>query len=340
MNLLNSRSRPATVALVVSAILFAASHALCLDCPSLRLLPGARLGEIRAEGLVRAGRPRVGTNRRDRLRGLLSRPAASATVVVSVGSCSRTISLDERGAFGIDFPVPAGTGAIPLSVTDPDGDVLLRRIEQPLPASPSLLVVSDVDDTVLVSEVPEKRNLLFNSLLRTLKRRQAVAGTRDIYEKLCEISGRGSLFVYLSASPAAMERFIGGFLVERRFPPGLLITGDGVSYTKRKTFDHKTSWLRRLATLFPGTPMLLIGDAGEQDPEIYSDFASERTARIAGIVLRRIGRFDGIRETRVRGRCAAAGVPVLIWSEPDEFRAGLATMGFRIPRAARRNSSS
>lgn len=331
MELRKSRPRAAMVALAVSAFLFAASQAFCLDCPSLRLLPGAGLGEIRAEGLVRTGRPREGTNRRDRLRGLLSRPAASASVVVSVGSCSRNVRLDERGAFGVDFPMPVGTGAIPLSVTDPDGDVLLRRIEQPLPASPSLLVVSDVDDTVLVSDVPEKRKLLFNSLLRTLKRRQEVPGTQDIYDKIYNLSGMGTLFVYLSASPAAMERFIAGFLADRRFPPGLLITGDGVSYTKQKTFDHKTRWLQRLTKLFPETPMMLIGDAGEQDPEIYSGFASERTACIAGIVLRRIGRFDGKRESRVRERCAAAGVPLLVWSEPDEFRAGLATMGFRIP---------
>lgn len=322
---------PAMGALAVSAILFAASQAFCLDCPSLRLLPGASMGDIRAEGLVRAGRPRVGTNRRDRMRGLLSRPAASATVVVSVGSSSRSVNLDESGAFGIEFPVPAGTGTIPISVTDPNGNVLLRRIEQPLPASASLLVVSDVDDTVLVSDVPAKRKLLYNSLLRTLKGRQAVPGTQEIYGKIYSTAGANAFFVYLSASPAAMERFIGGFLADRRFPPGLLITGDGVSYTQQKTFDHKTRWLRRLATLFPGAPMLLIGDAGEQDPEIYSGFAAERTARIAGIVLRRIGRFHGIRETRVRDRCVAAGVPLLFWSEPDEFRAGLASMGIRIP---------
>ncbi|MBP7634358.1 DUF2183 domain-containing protein [Candidatus Ozemobacteraceae bacterium] len=331
MKLWKSQSLPAAVALAVLAVLFAAVQAFCLDCPSLRLLPGTGIGEIRAEGLVRVGRPRVGTNRRDRLRGLLSRPAASATVVVSVGSCSRSVSLDERGAFGIDFPTPVGSGAIPLVVTDPDGDVLLRRIEQPLPASPSLLVVSDIDDTVMVSEVPEKRKLLFNSLFRTLKHRQTVPGTKEIYSELYRSLGPCALFAYLSASPAAMERFIGGFLAEHHFPPGLLITGDGVSYTKQKTFAHKMRWLQRLATLFPGTPMLLIGDTGEQDPEIYSCFASERVARISGIVLRRIGRFDGMRETRVREQCAVTGVPLLIWSEPDEVRAGLATMGFRIP---------
>ena len=331
MNLRKSLPWPAMAVLTVSVILFAASQVFCLDCPSLRLLPGVRMGEIRAEGLVRTGRPREGTNRRDRLRGLLSRPAASATVVVSVGSFTQSITLDERGAFGIEFPIPVGMEAIQLSVIDPDGGVLLRRIEQPLPASPSLLVVSDIDDTVLVSDVPAKRKLLVNSLLRSLKGRQAVPGVQDIYENIYNSRGRDAFFAYLSASPAAMERFIAGFLADRHFPRGLLITGDGVSFTKQKTFEHKTGWLQRLARVFPGTPMLLIGDAGEQDPEIYSGFASQKTAHIAGIVIRRIGRFDRTRETRVRERCAAVGVPLLIWSEPDEFRTGLATMGVKIP---------
>lgn len=306
-------------------------QAFSLDCPSARLLPGLRPGDIRAEGLVRIGRQREGTKRLDRLRGLLSRPAASETVVVSIGSTSRSICLDEQGAFRIEFPRPAGTGSVFLTVVDPGNGVLLRRLEQPLPASVTLLCVSDIDDTVLVSDVPQKHKLLFNSLLRSVGGRRAVAGTPEIYTELFKTVGDSGLFVYLSASPAALERFVSGFLREHGFPDGLLLTGDGVSYTKNKTYAHKTAWLQRLAGLFPGASMLLIGDSGEQDPEIYSDFAAKGTARISGVIIRRVGRFDESREAGIRKRLAGNDVPLFIWSEPEEFRAGLATLGFRIP---------
>lgn len=319
------------VVLALFACFVGVMQAFSLDCPSAKLVPGLRLDEIRAEGLVRVGRSREGTNRRDRLRGLLSRPAASATVVVSVGSVSRSICLDERGAFGIEFPRPTGTGPIHLAVADSADGTVLRSLEQPVPASASLLFVSDIDDTVLISDVFEKRKLLVNSLLRTITGRQAVAGTPEIYRELSNVGGNDGFFVYLSASPAALERFISRFLREWHFPEGLLVTGDGVSYTKEKTFAHKTAWLRRLAGLFPRASMVLIGDAGEQDPEIYSAFALSGSARISGVIIRRIGRFGGSREAAIRKRLAEADIPLLLWSEPDEFRAGLASLGFRIP---------
>ncbi len=302
-----------------------------LDCPSLRLLPGLRADRIQAEGLVRAGKPRSGESRRDRLRGLFSRPAAGEMVIVSVGSSSRPVRLDEQGAFCCEFPRPAGTDTIELSVAEPAGGMLLRKLEQQLPATSALLIVSDIDDTVLVSKVTTKLKLIYNSLLRRAGSRRPVPGTAEIYRGIHDAAGSSGLFVYLSASPAAMERFIDGFLSRNGFPGGLLITGDGLSSSPEKTTAHKTAWLNRLAELFSDVPMLLIGDSGEQDPEIYTAFAVSGSARVTGIIIRGIAPLDEKRENAIRSRLAKTGTPFLLWKEPDELRAGLASLGFRIP---------
>jgi len=305
--------------------------AWALDCPSLRLLPGLRADRVLAEGLVRAGKPRNGETRRDRLRGLLSRPAAGDTVIVNVGSASRVIRLDEQGAFCCDFSRPAQTGAIVLSVSEPSGGTLLRKLEQRLPASSALLVVSDIDDTVLVSEVPTKVKLIYNSLLRSVANRRPVPGVPDAYRNIRDVTGSSGLFVYLSASPAAMERFIGAFLNQNGFPDGLLITGDRLSSSKEKTVAHKTAWLSRLAGLFPGAPMLLIGDSGEQDPEIYTAFAVRGMARIRGVIIRGIGQVDEKRKNALGRQLEKAGIPFFVWRGPEELRAVLARLGFRTP---------
>ncbi|HEY9070720.1 MAG TPA: phosphatase domain-containing protein [Candidatus Ozemobacteraceae bacterium] len=313
------------------AWLAVAAAAFGLDCPSLRLLPEERSDRLVAEGLVRKGRPRDGTNRRDRLRGLLSRPASGSEILVTVGSETQRLVLDERGAFRAVFSRPMGTGTISVSVADgAAGGAELRCMRQVLPATASLLVVSDVDDTILVSQVTKRLNLVWNSLLRSLPGRQPVAGTPEIYRNIYESTGGTGFFVYLSASPAALERFIGSFLACQGFPAGLLITGDGISGTQHQTVAHKSAWLERLSELFRGAPMLLVGDSGERDPEIYLAFAGRRLAPVKGIVIRLIEGFDAERETRIRREAAANGVPLLLWREPSELRAGLASVGVRI----------
>src|SRR3712207_9158928 len=50
--------------------------------------------------------------------------------------------------------------------------------------------------------------------------------------------------------------------------------------------DHKLGIIRRLLRTYPELPFVLIGDSGEEDPEIYSQAVREHPGRVRAIYIR------------------------------------------------------
>lgn len=104
---------------------------------------------------------------------------------------------------------PAASSAAGLLVVDPENRVG---------------IISDVDDTVLVSGVVEKRTLLKNSLTVPPERREAVPGMAALYHGLLRRNPRpeASAVFYVSASPKQLTDNLRGFLAGQGFPRGVL----------------------------------------------------------------------------------------------------------------------
>jgi len=150
----------------------------------------------------------------------------------------------------------------------------------------AVLVVSDIDDTIKVTEVRDKRAVLRNTFLRPYV---AVEGIADRYRGWTE---NGAQIIYLSASPWQLYPELHRFLVESQFP-------DSAMELKRVRFkdrslaelfaspeDYKLPKLRKLIEEQPGRPIVLVGDSGEKDPEIYGQVARQYPDRIRKIFIR------------------------------------------------------
>jgi len=163
-----------------------------------------------------------------------------------------------------------------------------RRIEGRallVPAS-GLSVISDIDDTVKITEVRNQQQVLLNTFVRAFK---AVPGMAEHYQNLARNSQ--TRFHYLSSSPIQLLPALAGFLADAGFPLGsmhlresttwrTLIPGSGESRA------HKLAAIARLMEDFPLRRFLLIGDSGELDPEIYGEVARKRPERVEGVVIR------------------------------------------------------
>lgn len=155
-------------------------------------------------------------------------------------------------------------------------------------------VVSDFDDTIAVSEVLVRRKLVVNTMLKDQATQSVVPGMSAFYACLRENPGK-TAFALVSGSPVQFSSRIGTFLVNHRFPPmGLYLRDLGPN-----TLSHyKQPVIRALLRGMPN-PVVLIGDSGEHDPEVYRQIVEEFPDRVLRIYIRNAGRaldprrFDG-----------------------------------------------
>jgi phosphatidate phosphatase APP1 len=101
------------------------------------------------------------------------------------------------------------------------------------------------------------------------------------------------IFHYLSAGPLQLYPVLSEFLKDAHFPEGILHLRESTSmrtlYAGRKTtIAHKKAVLTRLFETYPQRKFILIGDSGENDPEIYADIARSYPGRVLAIHIRNV----------------------------------------------------
>lgn len=97
--------------------------------------------------------------------------------------------------------------------------------------------------------------------------------------------------VYLSTGAWNVAPTLRRFLGRHLFPTGsMLLTDWGPTHDRwfRSGREHKLTNLRRLAAEFPHVRWLLIGDDGQHDEAIYSEFMDEHPSSVAGVAIRRL----------------------------------------------------
>lgn len=163
-----------------------------------------------------------------------------------------------------------------------------------VPAANGRGLISDLDDTVVISEVLHKRHLLANTFFKNPTQRQAVPGVARLYAQVAATNpqpGATPLF-YLSASPRQLHSPIAEFLAHNRFPPGILLTkrvsDDPQSDPWTDQFAYKTAKIEEIFARLPQVRFILVGDDGEKDPETYDWVRRHYPERVEAIWIRRV----------------------------------------------------
>jgi hypothetical protein len=173
-----------------------------------------------------------------------------------------------------------------------------------------LSVISDVDDTIKVSEVTDRRALLANTFLREYK---PVAGMPEVYRQW---EKHGVRFHYVSASPWQLHGPISDFIASEKFPAGSLhmkmfrLKDDSALNLLAAQHKYKPEVIAKILNDFPQRRFILVGDSGEQDPEIYGELARTRKEQVARIFIRHI---DPQEKMDDRFNAAFKGLPRECW---------------------------
>jgi phosphatidate phosphatase APP1 len=100
-------------------------------------------------------------------------------------------------------------------------------------------------------------------------------------------------------------------------------------YEWRDHGTHKLASIREILAAFAHLPFILVGDSGEQDPEIYREVVRESPGRIAAIYIRSVSAGPARRTEigRIADEVRAAGSDLLLVTDSEmaainEARAG------------------
>lgn len=169
-------------------------------------------------------------------------------------------------------------------------------------------IVSDIDDTIISTSLPRPLIAAWNSFIIAEAAREAVPGMVELYQHL-QNRFPGAPFFYLSTGAWNTHPFLRRFLKRHHYPEGaMLLTDWGPTNTGwfRSGALHKEMSLKHLANEFPQIQWILVGDDGQHDPSLYTDFAHRMPECARAIAIRQLtpgqqflthGSFSSIRDS-------------------------------------------
>lgn len=162
--------------------------------------------------------------------------------------------------------------------------------EVQLLAAEGVSVISDIDDTIKVSNVLTHQALIENTFLKPFF---AVPGMSEAYQDLAN-RHEGMSFHYVSSSPWQLYAPLQEFVDDNHFPAATFSL-KAIRFRDSTLFDlfkpgteTKPKQIEAILAQFPKREFILIGDSGEQDPEVYSAMLNQYPDRIIHVFIRNI----------------------------------------------------
>jgi hypothetical protein len=149
-------------------------------------------------------------------------------------------------------------------------------------------VISDIDDTVKVSEVLDRRKLIQNTFLLPFRE---VAGMAELYR---DWARRGAAFHFVSASPWQLYEPLADFAQQAGFPPStyhlrrVRLKDRSVLSLLADPLTAKLQVIEPLLATYPRRRLILVGDSGERDPEVYGRLAEGHPEQVLRIYIRNV----------------------------------------------------
>ncbi|MGK7391275.1 MAG: App1 family protein [Candidatus Cyclobacteriaceae bacterium M2_1C_046] len=161
-------------------------------------------------------------------------------------------------------------------------------------------IITDIDDTVLISRATSMFKKLWLILTKNSKTRLPFTGVSEFYNEL-HIGAKGDFtnpVFYVSSSEWNLYDFLEDFAEVRDLPKGVFLLQElKTSLIKLiksggGTHMHKEIKIKDILKTY-NLPFILIGDSGQKDAEIYARIANGFPGRIKAIYIRDVKKSRG-----------------------------------------------
>lgn len=230
----------------------------------------------------------------DRLSAFLVDNERSKLIEITLGDESyRLAASDESGHFHDQIRVNQSTaeglaeeGWLTFAAVTPARDDRSFRGRARLVPPQGLSVISDIDDTLKLTGVTDKRELIRRTFFTEFEAAPGMASLCGSW-KTDDVT-----FHYVSSSPWQLYPSLAAFFDEAGFPAGswhlkdVRLRDSSILNLLSDPFDDKIQKIEEILTRYPEREFLFVGDSGEQDPEVYGELARRHPTQVSQIFIR------------------------------------------------------
>lgn len=218
-------------------------------------------------------------------------------VRISAGGAAVEKRADREGYFEIDIPLDQ-IHSDEVLIELPESEVSTPshwQIQSP-GHSARCLIISDIDDTVLVTHAAKILRMLATTFFGNALTRQLFPGTPELYKALQHGPEEGvdqcNPLAYVTSSPFNLHGLLYLVFKENDLPTGAFFMTDwGLTedrWLTRSHRDHKLDAIRTVLSWNPDMPIILIGDSGQYDTAIYIEVALANPGVVTQILIRQV----------------------------------------------------
>lgn len=164
----------------------------------------------------------------------------------------------------------------------------------------NLGIISDIDDTFLVSHTRNIFKKIYILLFRNVTKRKVFKDVVAHYKSL-SLSGRNNkdeqnAFFYVSSSEWNLYRFIIKFTEINHLPKAVLLLKDiktsltDFFFTGRGDHNHKFEKIKHILEFYPNLQYVLLGDDSQHDPSLYEAICKIFPVTIKAVYIRQTGK--------------------------------------------------
>ena len=230
-----------------------------------------------------------------------SHEIAGAELRISYGESQIDTVTDAEGYFRAKLPLTPelpfpGWFNVNVELTKPElyGKASITAQAEVLipPTDASFGVISDLDDTVVLTHATNFLKMARMVFLKNAHARLPFAGVAAFYQALhagAQGDGANPIF-YVSSSAWNIYDLLIDFLELNNIPAGPLLLADygldQTSFPFASHDTHKLTQIEQILTTYPNLPFILIGDSGQRDRAIYQKVNEDFPGRILAIYIR------------------------------------------------------
>jgi len=162
-------------------------------------------------------------------------------------------------------------------------------------------IISDIDDTFLVSYTMNPLRKLYNLLFRNVNRRKIFEDVTMHYQALSQAGRKENeelnIFFYVSSSEWNLYRFIVKFTEIHQLPKAVLLLKDiktsltNFFWTGRGDHNHKFEKIKHILEFYPNLKYVLIGDDSQEDPYLYESICKIFPLTVQAIYIRQTSKL-------------------------------------------------